>query len=740
MGTSRRALIVGIQEYQLFEKLDYAKYDAKAINEVLTDYHSQFSCTMLLDEDATSQNIRTHFKALFDGADENAVIIFFYAGHGVTSSGSTYLVTLEKEDNVEESVYLQWLINIVAHNRKPNQTCVFMLDCCHAGALPVEELSVNIDAIQEAISSSIGVTLIAATDADSTAKESEKLHQGVFTHWLFNGLLGDAANNQGEVTTSSLYEFVSKSMAEFHKSQRAVFKTTTIGTLPVLGSGYTPQATIDPTKLTEPRKQEIENLTRERINTLVKNTQAPLESWIKHIHKDTSIILSELVEWRDNLKSSHPELKTSQNFIQYESEIMPLQAKLANLQIGTVLPEGTVSSKIGEGGFGTVYSVQTSTGLQAYKVYHANELHYKDKVKAFMRGYNAMKKLDHPNIVRVTQNTKAPLGFFMQYIDGQNFRDWWSDDPTRYMNVLHVIAQTLEHAHSREVVHRDIKPENILISDGYANRPIPYLTDFDLAWYSMATVYSSIGKSPAAVFGHYLYAAPEQYESPNAEITRKPASDIYGFGQLCYFAICGKDPARDSNISISALKERLHQWSSAEAARKFINLYSKCIKRTPSDRYKTMNDVSTELIEVRNLLLDPDSSRSITDDHFLDELIFALFGFTLQPSKTFLSRSQRVQIELSIISREKIEIKFDVVQGFAGLTGSFESQRAAIHKRVSDALDEIKVKHHITIVRHNEKITDVYGTRIELQGNLLTLTGVGICREVISNVINRIEI
>ncbi len=739
MGTSRRALLVGVQEYQLFGKLDYARDDAELICEALEQYHCQFSCTLLLDEEATAQNIRSQFKALFEDAEEDAVIIFFYAGHGVTVSGSTYLITLEKENNLEESINLQWLMGIVSYHRKPKQTCVFMLDCCHAGALPIENISISIDAIQEAISST-GVILIAATEADSKAKESTELKQGVFTHWLFHGLLGEAANYEGKVTTSSLYEFVSKGMAEFHKSQKAVFKTITIGASPILGDNFIPQSTVIPTKLSEPAKQEIDNTTRDTIKKLSVDVQTPFEAWTSHIHKETSIVLSELLEWRDRLKSSHPELKTSLSFLQYESGIMPLQIKLANLQIGTVLPEGVVERKIGEGGFGTVYTVQTSTGIQAYKVYHANELHYKDKVKAFMRGYSAMKKLDHLNIVKVTQDTKAPLGFFMQYIDGQNFRDWWSDDPTRYMNVLHIIAQTLEHAHSRGVVHRDIKPENILIANGDSDRPIPYLTDFDLAWYSMATVFSSVGTNAAAAFGHYLYAAPEQYESPNADITRRPASDIYGFGQLCYFAICGKDPARDSIISTSALKERLHEWTSAEAAIKFVDMYSKCIKRTPSHRYHTMNDVSTVLIEVRNLLLDPDNSKSITQDQFLNELVFSIFGFDVSPNKVFSSRSQRTQIELLKISQEKIEIKFDVMQGFVALTGSYDSQKAAISKRIDDALDEIKAKYQIGLLRHSERAADLYCTRIELQGHYLTLGGVAICREVIGSVISRIEL
>jgi serine/threonine protein kinase len=740
MGTSRRALLVGIQEYQLFGKLDYARDDAALIREVLTEYEYQFSCTLLLDQDATSSNIRMHFKALFEDADEDAILIFFYAGHGVTVSGSTYLITLEKEDSLEESINLQWLINIISHSRKQKQTCVFILDCCHAGALPVEDIAVSIDKIKEAITSSIGVTLMAATESHSVANESTRLEQGIFTHWLFSGLSGGGANADGKVTILSLYEFVSKGMAEFHKSQKTVLKTTTVGDSPVLGSGFAPQTAIDPSALSDAKMQEIDNMTRERINLLSKSIQAPFEFWMSHVHKETSIALSELVEWRSKLKNSHPELKTSQPFLVYENEIIPLQTKLANLQVGTVLPEGVVERKIGEGGFGSVYAVQTSAGIQAYKVYHANTLHDKDKVKAFMRGYSAMKKLDHPNIVRVIQNTSAPLGFFMQHIDGQNFRDWWSDDPARYMNVLHIIAQTLEHAHLRGVVHRDIKPENILIANGDMDRPVPYLTDFDLAWYSMATVFSSTGTSAVSAFGHYLYAAPEQYESPNSEITRKPASDIYGFGQLCYFAICGKDPARDGAISTSALKERLHNWTSADAARKFVDMYAKCIKRTPSHRYRTMNDVSTALIEVRNLLLDPDNSKTVTYLQFLDELVFSIFGFDVLPSSLFSSRSQRTQVELSQVTYEKTEIKFDVMQGFLGLTGSYDSQKAAINKRIDDALDEIRAKHQIVLSRHNERAADVYSTRIQLPGNYLTLAGVAICREVIGNVISRIEL
>ena len=327
--------------------------------------------------------------------------------------------------------------------------------------------------------------------------------------------------------------------------------------------------------------------------------------------------------------NSHPP------FVHQESEIRDIQLKLASLEPGTIIPNGRVIEEIGSGGFGTVYKVETTEGIKAYKVYHATELHVREKVKAFKRGYHAMIALNgHSNIVRVQELTQAPLGFFMDYISGTNLRSWWTDDIEKQLIVLHSVAQTLEHAHShpRTIVHRDIKPENILIVEGENARPIPYLTDFDLSWYSMATVYSTTGQSAVAAFGHILYAAPEQYERPGDDITRKPTTDVFAFGQLCYFTISGKDPATLAEFSIDNLKALLSRWDSEDAAQKFLELYKKCIQRTPSNRYQNMNEVSAALLSVRNSLLDPDHTKELNKDAFIAELIFGIFGFDVEPS------------------------------------------------------------------------------------------------------------
>jgi serine/threonine protein kinase len=617
-----------------------------------------------------------------------------------------------------------------------------LLDCCHAGALNTEGLNINLDDIQKVVASQgRGVTLIAATEENNLAKESYTLKQGVFSHWLFNGLIGDASNRNGEVTTHSLHEYISRNMAEHHKSQKVIYKTTTAGEPPIIGKGFKPQETIVSSKLTEADLQVIYNTTSDKLDGLEEKTKVDTNLWIQSVHKETGSELSELIEWRNKLERSHPDLKTSPSFRRYDSKITKLQINLADIQPQTVVSEGIMVEEIGSGGFGNVYKIQTSNGFRAYKLYHATLLHEKERVKAFYRGYNAMKKLQHPNIVQVGQLTQAPLGFYMDYIEGQNFANWWTDDPTKYLEVLLVISQTLNYAHTRpdHIVHRDIKPQNIIVDDTNPKKIKPYLTDFDLAWYSMSTTFSTVGDKAVAAFGHYLYAAPEQYEAANDQAKRNPITDIYGFGQLCYFAVVGKDPAHDKSISIGNLRECLAKWTNALAANEFLKIYEKSTQRTPSHRYPTMSEIGIALVKTRNLLLDPNSDHLISRDEFVSQIVFSIYGFEIEPKDSFMSKSERTQVEIQAVTKEKTFIKFDVISGVLGLTGSFDVQRAAVNRRIDKVLSDFRTKNKIEILRHQERVVDVYSSKLEITGDYLSLNGALICGEIIQHTIRAIE-
>jgi serine/threonine protein kinase len=201
---------------------------------------------------------------------------------------------------------------------------------------------------------------------------------------------------------------------------------------------------------------------------------------------------------------------------------------------------GIATKRIGGGSFGDIWKVtKDSDELFAYKIYHPNDLHLSDKVSRFERGYRAMKKLVHANIVRVYEYTQAPIGFFMDYVDGSNLRDLapTNEEPEKVVQLLLAVAQAIRFAHISGVLHRDIKPENIVVTwDAKTGAWFPYLTDFDLAWFSTATQVTKEG------FGAQFYSAPEQFARPNSAISHKETVDIYSFGQLLFFSIVGSDP------------------------------------------------------------------------------------------------------------------------------------------------------------------------------------------------------
>lgn len=741
MGDNRKALLVGISDYKVLGELSYAKYDAELMAEALSEYNAQFSCTVLTDEMATARRIRDEFKRMLKESDDNALLIFFYAGHAVIEEGVVFLVTLDSEYDVEEGVYLRRLVDIITANRKEGQTCIIILDCCHAAAFPLHNTNILLNTVQTTLLGSAGIVLIAATEAQSKAYEYKALNHGLLTHWLFQAVTGDAADEEGKVTVTTLYEYIASGMVEYSKSQRPVLKMSAIGSSPVIADGFPPRISVRVKRLTGPELERINNTLKVNLERLTSEISSLRDTNDLQRYKIVSAELTQLISWRRDLEATHPELKEHAYYLTFRNDILRIQAILADVTVGIDTPEGKVVGIIGEGGFGKVYElVNINDEKRAYKVYHANQLHDKQKLKAFRRGYNAMERLSHPHIVDVYKYSEAPIAFSMRYVPGPNFRDWWTDDIPTMIEILLTIAETLHYAHQQGVIHRDIKPENIIIAT-VDTQPVAYLTDFDLAWYSMATTYSSMG-SANAVFGHYLYAAPEQYESPEAEVTRRHTTDIYGFGQLCYFAVVGKDPVKDQTIPRETLKERLQSWDNGEAAQLFLDLYIKCTKRSPNDRYVDMEAISIELMKIKALLLDPDYERSLTEEGFLKELTFLLFGLGVDQRKSFQSATKLTEVGFSTLNDNRIVINFTNIQRVSAVQGTFQRQREVISRRIDQALTDLRNRNReykINRLQGDNRV-GLYNTAIEITGpSLLTLQGVLLTKETIKSILSSME-
>jgi serine/threonine-protein kinase len=218
--------------------------------------------------------------------------------------------------------------------------------------------------------------------------------------------------------------------------------------------------------------------------------------------------------------------------------------------IGARLGPWIIDRELGRGGMGTVFlahraaPVPDAPNVAAVKVL-APELAAAPGFRArFEREIDALRKLDHPNIVRLYE-PGAEEGhhyYAMELIPGPSFDDVLKrDGPRHWPEVLELacqLAPALKHAHDRGVIHRDIKPANVLRAPlDSANRDGPSeakLTDFGIA---------SLFSSPhltvtGGVIGTPEYLSPEQAAGKRA--TRR--SDLYSFGVLLYTLVVGRTP------------------------------------------------------------------------------------------------------------------------------------------------------------------------------------------------------
>lgn len=213
----------------------------------------------------------------------------------------------------------------------------------------------------------------------------------------------------------------------------------------------------------------------------------------------------------------------------------------ATIGVNTAVTKGMITSKLGDGGFGVVYSVlpsDTSAGnLFAYKVYHSADLSNSPKRELFRRGFDAMRHLkDNPGVVDVFEFTEFPVGFYMRLINGPDMLQGLSllSDLHQRIHVLEQIGRILVYAHQKNIYHRDIKPANVILDSERNHQPV--LTDFDLAWISGRSTITS------AAFASMLYGAPEQFEDRLSPLRSRPTVDVFSFGKLMYYVLTDQEP------------------------------------------------------------------------------------------------------------------------------------------------------------------------------------------------------
>jgi hypothetical protein len=134
-AVTRKALVIGNDNYSSVSKLVNARQDANAVGKSLTDLGYKVTVKNDLNEKDMKAVLR-QFKNELEGGDE---VVLFYAGHGIQIGSTNYLLPIdikgESEDQVrDDAIQLQRLLDDM-NDRKVKLTLA-VIDACRDNPFP----------------------------------------------------------------------------------------------------------------------------------------------------------------------------------------------------------------------------------------------------------------------------------------------------------------------------------------------------------------------------------------------------------------------------------------------------------------------------------------------------------------------------------------------------------------------------------------------------------------------------
>jgi predicted ATPase/Tfp pilus assembly protein PilF len=204
----------------------------------------------------------------------------------------------------------------------------------------------------------------------------------------------------------------------------------------------------------------------------------------------------------------------------------------------------TVEKLVGEGAMGEVYrGKDKQTGqtiaIKALKTSVATP----ELIQRFIREGEALRQLNHPNIVKVlgTHEESSRHFIILEYVGGGSLKDLLLSTPKLpVQQVLRIgleLADALTRAHLLDIVHRDIKPANVLLAEDGT----PRLSDFGIAQVNDGQQMTMTG----AMVGTIDYLSPESCQG----LPLDPRADIWSFGVMLYQMLAGELPFHADTIA-----------------------------------------------------------------------------------------------------------------------------------------------------------------------------------------------
>ncbi|ACY18268.1 serine/threonine protein kinase [Haliangium ochraceum DSM 14365] len=265
------------------------------------------------------------------------------------------------------------------------------------------------------------------------------------------------------------------------------------------------------------------------------------------------------------------------------------------------------------GGFASVFRCESvkDGSTVAIKVLDELQLNASHALTRFEQEVEAIRRIDHPNIVKQFGYGLLPDGrpyYIMEWLDGVPLRqELYNRGPLLPSEALPIVEQlgaALAAAHAVGVVHRDLKPDNIMVVPS-SEGPSVKLLDFGISKLIGRGDARSRLTTTGICLGTVHYMAPEQILCDEIDIR----TDIYALGILLFRMVTGALPfhaSEPANVQMMHLDQPAPRASTrAPAAAVWDRVIHQCLAKRPSQRPESVAQVLSML---RSSLAESNSS------------------------------------------------------------------------------------------------------------------------------------
>src|SRR5262245_28408267 len=295
-----------------------------------------------------------------------------------------------------------------------------------------------------------------------------------------------------------------------------------------------------------------------------------------------------------------------------------------------------------------------------------------DRLARFEREARTVAGLNHPNIVTLfsVEDADGVRFLTMELVEGTTLLDLVVAGGLSLPRLLELaipLTDALVAAHGSGVVHRDLKPGNVMMTrDGRIK-----VLDFGLAKVvdvqpagdadlTRARALSISGEGQ--LMGTTSYMSPEQLRGDPVD-TR---TDLFALGVIFYELAMGRHPfegTTPATVMSAILRDTPRPLAAArrDLPASFQRIVSRCLEKSPGDRFQTASDVRTALLEVQR---SPEKAEPVAESAETPSIAVLPFAnMSADPENEFFSDGLTAEL-LNVLA------KIPVLKG-TGRTSSF---------------------------------------------------------------------